>query len=89
MTFPFEKRKERLSHLRKAEAFLSGWIINESVVSALVGTGFAASFLLMVLGPIVFTAFWTMLPNETFLFKEWKSIIFCRKLLQTFGAPFA
>jgi len=27
-----------------------------------------------------------MLPNEAFFFKEWKSVIFCRKLLQTFQA---
>jgi hypothetical protein len=82
VTVPFEKAKKRLSHLGKRVAFLSSWVTDESVASALVRAGFSAGFLLLILCPVPLVAFWAMLPNEAFLLEEWKSIIFRRKLRQ-------
>ena len=50
-------------------------IVKESIASALIGTRFSAGILLGILCPEIFSAFWTMFSNETFLFKEWKRVI--------------
>ena len=83
VTIFLKEREERFSHLRETELSICSRIAKESVASALIGTRFTAGFLLGILCPEIFSAFWTMLPNETFLFKEWKSVIcFCKLLGQ-------
>jgi hypothetical protein len=75
----FEEAEKRLPHLGQREAPLSCWVIDESVESAFVRAGFAAGFLILVLGPEPFTAFWTMLANEAFLLEEWEIVSFRRE----------
>lgn len=85
VTVLFEEREECFPHLRESEFFGGCGVAEESVASALVRAGFTAGFLLGVLGPVVFSAFWTKLPHEAFLLEEWKTVIcFCKRLGQGF-----
>jgi hypothetical protein len=72
----FEELEECFAHFGQRVRSLCGRVSEEGVEAAFVAAGFAACFLLLVLGPVVFAAFWAELPHEALLFEEWKRVLF-------------
>jgi hypothetical protein len=62
-------------------------IIYESVKGATIRSCFSTGFLIWTLGPKIFSALWTMLPNVAFFPEELKTILFFWKPFQLLGTP--